>query len=423
MDNSFVLKGNFVYSKDKNNIVVKENSYCVCENGISKGVFEVLDEKYKSLPLIDCKDSVIFPGFTDLHLHAPQYGFRGIGGDRELLDWLETYTFKEEAKYNDIEYAKKGYKIFADDMKEGFVTRAVVFAQINVEATLLLMEYLEESGLITYVGKVNMDRNSPDYLIEENALSSAEDTLKWIEKSKKFERTKPIVTPRFVPSCTDELMERLGKIAEKYSLPVQSHLSENRSEIEWVKELNPKSKSYADAYDMFGLFGGDVKTVMAHCVSCTEEECDLIKNKGVFVAHCPQSNLNLTSGIAPIKKYLDNGVKIGLGSDIGAGYSISVPRAMADAVQCSKMYKRYVDENVDALTFEEALYMGTLGGGEFFGKVGSFEEGYEFDAVAVDDSNIKSPMELSVRNRAERIMYLSEKCTVNHKFVKGQKII
>ena len=257
---------------------------------------------------------------VDLHVHAPQYTFRGLGMDLELLEWLNINTFPEEAKYKNIEYAEKAYKLFVDDLKSGTTTRACIFATIHNEATLLLMELLEKSNLCTYVGRVNMDRNSSENLCESSAQTSLEETNTWILKSmEKFKKTKPILTPRFVPSCSDKLMDGLGIIQRKFHLPVQSHLSENISEVSWVKKLNPKSYCYGDAYDMFGLFGGNGKTVMAHCVHSTEEEIELMKKNKVFIAHCPESNINLSSGIAPIRKYLKLGMNVGLGSDVAGG--------------------------------------------------------------------------------------------------------
>ena len=168
----------------------------------------------------------------------------------------------------------------------------------------------------------------------------------------------------------------------------------------------------------------DVKTVMAHCVWSTEEEVDLMNKNGVFVAHCPASNMNLSSGIAPIRKYLDKGLRIGLGTDIAAGHSDSIFRAITDAIQVSKMYYRMVDENYKPLVFSEAFYLATKGGGEFFGKVGSFEEGYEFDAVVMDDSVLEHPQYLTLAERMERAVYLGlDEKKVIAKFVVGKKIL
>lgn len=423
MNNNFIIKGNLIYSGINKELNILQKGYAVCHEGICEGVFKHVPKDFKNYEIKDFKDALIIPGMTDLHVHAPQYSFRGLGMDLELLEWLDVNIFPEEAKYSNIPYAQKSYKIFVEDLKKGTTTRACIFATIHSETTLLLMKMLEKSNLHTYVGKVNMDRNSSENLCEENAESSLEETDKWIVKTMgKLKNTKPILTPRFVPSCSDELMRGLGIMQKKYKVPVQSHLSENISEISWVKELNPKSYCYGDAYDMFGLFGGSAKTVMAHCVYSTEEEIELMKRNKVFIAHCPESNLNLSSGIAPIRKYLESGINVGLGSDIAGGSKLSIMNAMVHAIQVSKMYWRLVDSRQKPLTFEEAFYMATLGGGSFFGKVGTFQKGYEFDAVVLDDSDLKHPQKLSVRQRIERGTYDSEKLKIIEKYVAGNKI-
>lgn len=235
----------------------------------------------------------------------------------ELLEWLETNTFPEESKYKDLEYAGKAYRIFVDNMRKGATTRACIFATVHRKATLLLMDLLENAGLCTMLGKVNMDRNCPEYL-KEGTQESADETVEWMKDvlHHKFKKTQGILTPRFIPSCTDELMEMLKMVQMRYQMPVQSHLSENFGEISWVHELCPESEFYGDAYDRFGLFGVDCKTIMAHCVHSDEREIARMKENGVFIAHCPESNMNLASGIAPIRTYLEEGLHVGLGSDV-----------------------------------------------------------------------------------------------------------
>lgn len=423
MNQDFILKGNICYSEDVRTLKTVEQGYLVCREGKSAGVFRKLPVKFQEYPLKDCGDQLIIPGLIDLHIHAPQYSFRGLGMDLELLDWLNTNTFPEEAKYADVKYAKKGYEIFSQAMKKSAATRACIFATIHKPATELLMDLMEETGLKTMVGKVNMDRNSPEYLCESSAEQSEKDTIAWIEDTiSKYKNVKPILTPRFIPTCTDDLMERLGRIQKKYGLPVQSHLSENQSEIAWVKELCPVSGFYGDAYDRFGLFGGDAKTIMAHCVSSTEEEIRRIKERGVYIAHCPQSNTNLASGIAPVRTYLDRGMNIGLGSDVAGGSVESIFRAMVDAIQVSKLRWRLQDDSLRPLSVEEAFYLGTMGGGSFFGKVGSFLEGYEFDALILNDSSLPHPQPLTLRERLERMIYLSDDRHIKGKYIEGTKI-
>ena len=427
----FVLKGHICYSESKNELITRENAYVVCVGGKSKGVFTELPQQYAVLPLKDYSDCLIVPGMIDLHIHAPQYAFRGMCMDLELMDWLNRYTFPEEAKYMELEYAERAYAIFVNALKASATTRAVVFATRHRPATELLMKLMEESGLASYVGKVNMDREAAEVLVEESAAVSASETVQWIEAVKeKYTNTKPILTPRFIPCCSDTLMEHLRQIQMAYGLPVQSHLSESPGEIDFVHFLRPDNAFYGEAYNDYDLFGKnkdnqtDVKTVMAHCVWSTDEEIDLMRKNGVFVAHCPASNMNLSSGIAPIRKYLDLGMNIGLGTDVAGGHSDSIFRAMTDAIQVSKMYWRYVDQTMKPITFPEAFYMATLGGGAFFGAVGSFAEGYAFDAVVLDDTALVHPQELSVSERLERAVYLGlDTHGIRAKYVNGEKII
>ena len=431
MNNSFVIKGNFCQTKNPQELDLFEGAFAVCVDGLSKGIFNTLPEEYAQLPLYDCGDSLIFPGMVDLHVHAPQYAFRGMCMDLELMDWLNRYTFPEEEKYEDLEYAEKAYGMFVDALKNSATTRSCIFATRHRYATELLMKLMEQSGLVSYVGKVNMDREASKALTEDSAEISAYTTFGWINAVKnKFKNTKPILTPRFIPCCTDKLMEELREIQMAYGIPVQSHLSESKGEIDFVKFLRPENPFYGDSYNEYDLFGKnddintDVKTVMAHCVWSTDEEVELMHKNGVFVAHCPASNMNLTSGIAPIRKYLDRGLNIGLGSDVAGGHSESIFRAITDAIQVSKMYFRMVNESYKPLVFSEAFYLATKGGGAFFGKVGSFEEGYEFDAVVMDDHILSHPQSLNLAERMERAVYLGlDEKKITAKFVAGRKIL
>ena len=422
---SFIIKGDICFCRDKDELLTFEDSYVVCEDGICRGVFGTIPDRYAGLRVLDHSGMLVMPGMTDLHIHAPQYAYRGLGMDHELLDWLELYAFPEESKYADLEYADKAYGIFADAMLRSATTRAVVFGTLHREATELLMEKLEKTGICSYVGKVNMDRNSPDSLREVSARASIEDTERFIaETSDRYSNTKPVITPRFVPSCTDELMEGLGELAKRFHLPVQSHLSENPSEVDWVRELCPWADSYGAAYDRFGLFGAFGSTVMAHCVYSTDEELALMKERGVFVAHCPASNMNVASGIAPIRRYLDEGLRVGIGSDVAGGQTESLFTAVVEALQVSSLYWRIVDDTKKPLTVSEAFYMATKGGGEFFGKVGSFEDGYEFDALIIDDRLLPHPQPLTLRERLERSIYLGgDVKALKAKFCKGNKIL
>ena len=419
-----IIKGHFICTEKPSEFSVYPNHYLIAEDGIIEGLYDVLPEKYAGVPVHDYGDRMIMPGCVDLHVHAPQYTYRGLGMDMELLEWLETNTFPEESKMKDINYAKKSYSIFVENLRKSATTRACIFATVHREATLLLMEMLENAGLCTMTGKVNMDRNCPDYIREASADVSAKETIQWVEDvlNRHYKNTYPILTPRFTPSCTDELMTKLKEIQTKYDLPLQSHLSENPGEIEWVRELCPTSEYYGDAYAMFGLFGNDCKTVMAHCVYSDEREIRRMKDNGVFIAHCPESNMNISSGIAPVRTYLEEGMHVGLGSDVAGGATENMFTAMAHAIQASKLRWRLADQSLKPLTAPEAFYMATKGGGAFFGKVGSFEPGYELDAVVLDDSRLKHPQELTLDKRFERLIYMADDREIHAKYVRGSQL-
>ena len=421
----FIIKGDFAYCKNQTELIAEKDAFLICINGRSEGIFREIPEKYKDLELYDYSGKLIIPGMTDLHIHAPQYAFRGMHMDEELLEWLNRYTFVEEGKYADEEYARLAYGIFAEEMRKSATTRASVFATVHRRATVILMDEMERSGLVSYIGKINMDRNAPETILDESADMSAYNTFGWInETAGKYGRTMPILTPRFIPSCSNELLGELKEIVHTYDIPIQSHLSENPGEVSWVKELMPDSEFYGDGYARFDLFGKHTRTIMAHCIYSPEKEIELMKENGVYVAHCPSSNMNLCSGIAPIRKYLDRGIRVGLGSDVAAGESESIFTEIKKAIEVSKLYQRYIDASAKPLTFPEAFWLATLSGASFFGKAGSFAKDYEFDAVVLDDEKEAHPQPLEIPERLERSIYLgTDRDRILAKFVRGTKIL
>ena len=420
MDRTFALKGNIIFTPACGRLEVRPGQYLVCEDGLVAGIFETLPGRFGGIPVHDHGDRLILPGLVDLHVHASQYAYRGLGMDMELLDWLEENAFPEEARFAEQEYAAAAYRVFTDELTRSATTRACVFATVHRPATLLLMELMEKAGLRGFVGKLNMDSNCPDYLRETTDGSLAE-TRRWLEESAGFSAVRPVITPRFIPSCSEKLMTGLGELQRQFGAAMQSHLSENLSEIEWVKQLRPWSRFYGEAYSRPGLFGGECPTVMAHCIWSGEEERALMKEQGVFLAHCPQSTMNVSSGIAPGRTWLNEGQKAGLGSDVAGGAHLSIFRAMTDAIQCSKLRWRLVDDSLAALTLPETLYLATKGGGEFFGKVGSFEPGYEFDAIVMDDSALPTTRKCTLTERLERVVWLSDGLPLA-KYVAGRRL-
>ena len=421
-----IYRAHILYTKEKNRFEVLENGYVAVDaDGHVTGVAtDLASLDSKDAEVVDFGDRLLIPAMIDLHVHAPQYRNQGIAMDLELLPWLQNYTFPEEMKYADLAYAERMYRRFVRDLWRFGTMRASVFATIHTDSTRLLMQLFQEAGMGALVGKVAMNRNCPEGLSE-----SVEEMVRGFEmivkeqgargKEQEEALVRPVVTPRFVPSCTPEMLRACGELAAKYQLPVQSHLSENKDEIAMVQELEKESTCYGDAYDRYGLFG-QTPTVMAHCVWTAGEELELIKRRGVMVAHCPTSNLNIASGLAPIRTFLDEGISVGLGSDISGGHDLSIFRMMVYAIQVSKMYYQQNHDH-KFLSLSEAFWIATKSAGRFFGRVGSFEPGYEFDALVIDDSDLNHD-NYSLLHRLERYIYLGDDRQIEHRFCCGKEI-
>ena len=415
-----VYKAHILFTKEKDQFEVFENGYIAVENGKVTGVSTNLSElDCQNAEIIDFGDKLLIPAMNDMHVHAPQVHNQGVAMDLELLPWLQNYTFPEESKYADVEYAERMYRRFLHTQWLFGTMRSVVFGTVHTESTRVLMKLYQEAGMGALVGKVAMNRNCPDALCEDVEAAVEGNERLIAEFSDVDGLVRPIITPRFVPSCTPELLKACGELAKKYRLPVQSHLSENTSEIAWVAELEPESKSYGDAYNRYGLFG-QTPTIMAHCVWTSGSELDMMKRNGVMVAHCPTSNFNIASGMAPIRTFLEEGLPIGLGSDISGGHDLNMFRMLVYAIQVSKMHYQ---QNHDKafLTLPEIFWIATKSAGSFFGKVGSFEPGYDFDALVIDDA-VLYPSEYSLLHRLERFIYVGDDRQIVHRFCRGKEV-
>ena len=415
-----VYKAHILFTKEKDRFEVFENGYIAVENGIVLGVANNLkDLGCEGAEVIDFGDKLLIPAMNDMHVHAPQVHNQGVAMDLELLPWLQNYTFPEESKYADVQYAARMYRRFLHTQWLFGTMRSVVFGTVHTESTRVLMKLYQEAGMGAMVGKVAMNRNCPDTLSEDvDAYIAGQEQL-IAEFSDNNALVRPIITPRFVPSCTPQLLKACGELANKYQLPVQSHLSENTSEIAWVAELEKESTSYGDAYNRYGLFG-QTPTIMAHCVWTDGSELELMKKNKVMVAHCPTSNFNLSSGLAPIRTFLDEGLPIGLGSDISGGHDLNMFRMLVYAIQVSKMHYQ-LDKSKAFLTLPEIFWIATKSAGSFFGKVGSFEPGYEFDALVIDDA-VLYPAEYSLVHRLERFIYVGDDRQILHRFCRGKEV-
>ena len=416
-----ILKGNLVSVPALGKLEIVEHGCLVLHDDGSIQSVEKAVPQNADAEVIDYGDSLIMPSFVDMHLHAPQYPMLGMGMDLPLIDWLNTYTFKTEARFEDSDYARRIYKKLASDLITSGTTRVCMFSSLHTDATLILMEELEKAGVTGYVGKVNMDRNgSPE--LQETTEESKRETLRWLDECARFTAVKPILTPRFTPSCSDELMRWLGSLARKRGLYVQSHLSESMDEIAWVRELSPGCARYWETYDKFGLWKDH--TLMAHCVHSDDEELRAMREHGVVAVHCADSNINIISGVCPVRHLLDAGVRVTLGSDIAGGAQLAMNKVVTMSIRASKMRRILDGWQGDFLSVEERYYLGTTAGHRYFGAGGGFAVGDKRHAIVVDDGDLPEPTRpLSVQERFERALYMMHRHNITAVYSDGRLVV
>lgn len=345
-----------------------------------------------------------FPGFVDTHIHASQYPNAGVFGKSTLLDWLNTYTFPLEASLgHDLARARRVYGRCVRKTLSHGTTAAAYFATVDVAATNLLVDLCHGLGQRALVGRVCMDAPPglcPAWYRDESAAQSVARTEQVMAHIRRVDPAgalvRPVVTPRFAPSCTAAAMRGLAALAGGKDggdrVHVQTHISENPGECALVAELFPAEsaggRGYAGVYDAFGLLTD--KTILAHGVHLSAAEADLIKERGSKVSHCPCSNSALTSGAARVRWLLDRGVDVGLGTDVSGGWSPSVLAAARQASLVSRHVAMGIEEEEARerakLGVEEVLYLATRGGAKVVGlagTVGGFEVGMDFDAQLV----------------------------------------
>ena len=415
-----VLRGNIIQAPRLGELDIREHGYLVLEDGVVQGVYDALPQALASAPITDYGDRLIMQSFVDMHLHAPQYPMLGMGMDLPLLDWLNTYTFHTEARFADPDFARRTYRRLASDLITNGTTRVCMFSSLHTEATWILMEELERAGVTGYVGKVNMDRNGAPGVLEETTEESMRETLRWLDACQDLRHIKPILTPRFTPSCTNELVAFLGKLAAERDLPVQSHLSENRAEMDWVHQLHPDCKQYWETYAKYGLWNG--RTVMAHCVWSDERERQAMKDAGVTVVHCADSNQNICSGVAPVRAMLNEGVKVALGSDIAGGDHLHMFDVVAASIRASKARRVLDNWETDFLTVPEGWYLATSAGAAYFAEQPGFAPGNHLHALVLADDDLPQPHPMTPQERLERAVYLRQGGAIRAVWSEGRKV-
>lgn len=413
---SFCIKGDFIHARTKHELEEHPDAYLLVRNGIIEGFVPTPES---GMEVLDYSGRLIIPAFTDLHVHASQYPNMGLGMDLPLLPWLEKYTFALEMKYAEPNYARVVYPRFVHALWKNGSLRSCIYATIHREATEILMDHLEQAGLSAYVGKVNMNRNAPEGLTETMAGAAA-DTRQWLQRySEGSRRVRPIITPRFVPSVSSELMLELGQLAREFDVPIQSHLNENKDEVAWVRALHPEAANYLDVYDQHDLIR-DRTTIMAHSIYNEDQEIEIFQSKGVFLAHCPTANMNMASGIMPAARFLrTDTINMALGSDVAGGHSLFIPRTMVDAMQSSNLLAS-LDKNESALTLAEAFWMGTRGGGVFFGSGGDFNPGASCDLLVIDDSQARILREMNLSDRLSKFIFAGDPADIQLRMLEGE---
>lgn len=367
-------------------VVGIEQSYEYFEDGIlliendkvaQVGAAAELLPKLSGVDVQHYPDALITPGFIDTHIHYPQTGMIASYGE-QLLDWLNTYTFPTERQFEDKAHASDVAAIFLKELLRNGTTTALVFGSVHPQSVDAFFEQAELLNLRMIAGKVLMDRNAPDYLTDTAETGYAESKA-LIERWHGKGRLHYAVTPRFAPTSTPQQLELAGKLLGEYpDLYMHTHLSENRKEIEWVKELFPERKGYLDVYDHHKLIGP--RAVFAHGVHLCDEECARLAETGSAVAFCPTSNLFLGSGLFDLNKLQAHGVRVGLGTDVGAGTSFSQLQSLNEAYKVMQLQGNKLDPF-------KSLYLATLGGANALyldDKLGNFLPGKDADFLVLD---------------------------------------
>ena len=367
-------------------VVGVEQSYEYFEDGIlliengkvaQVGAAAELLPKLAGVEVQHYRDALITPGFIDTHIHYPQTGMIASYGE-QLLDWLNTYTFPTEKQFEDKAHASDVAAIFLKELLRNGTTTALVFGSVHPQSVQAFFEVAEKLDLRMIAGKVMMDRNAPDYLTD-TAESGYQESKALIERWHGKGRLHYAVTPRFAPTSTPEQLEQAGKLLGEYpDLYMHTHLSENRKEIEWVKELFPERKGYLDVYDHHKLIGP--RAVFAHGVHLCDDECKRLAETGSAVAFCPTSNLFLGSGLFDLNKLEAHGVRVGLGTDVGAGTSFSQLQSLNEAYKVMQLQGKKLDPF-------KSLYLATLGGANALyldDKLGNFLPGKDADFLVLD---------------------------------------
>lgn len=362
----------------------ESDAIVVMESGKIKAIGRA-DEILLTLGDIEVKryfDSLILPGFIDSHVHYPQTQIIAAYGE-QLIDWLNNYTFIAEQNFKDRAHADEVAEVFLREQRRNGVTASTIFCTVFPESVEAIFTEAEKYNMRIMAGKVCMDRNAPEALLD-TPEKAYDESKALIEKWHRRGRAEYVITPRFAPTSTHEQLEMIGALAAEFpDTLIQSHVSENVQEIAWVKTLFPEAKDYTDVYDQYGLLRD--RAIYGHGVHLTEREFHLLNERGAAVAHCPTSNFFLGSGAFNVHQAKQSGrpIKVGLATDLGAGTSFSILQTMNEAYKAAQL-------NGAPYSSLHTFYLATRGTAEALSlqdKIGSLAVGMEADIVVL---NLKS---------------------------------
>lgn len=396
-----------------------DDGLLVVEDGIVRelGPAAILLKKFRDADVTEFRDSLVTSGFIDTHIHFPQVDIIGAYGER-LLQWLENYVFPAEREYADPEYARSRAQFFLAELLRNGTTTALVFGTVHRQSIDAFFSEAEKLDLRMLAGKVMMDRNAPGYLCD-TPESSYADSRDLIERWHGKGRLHYAITPRFAPTSSAEQLAMAGRLRREYpGVYFHTHISESKQEVEWVHSLFPERKGYLDVYDHYGLVGS--RCVFAHGIYLRDDECRRLGEVGSAVAFCPTSNLFLGSGLLDLYRLEQYGIRVGLGSDVGAGTSFSQLQSLNEAYKVLQLQ----GSKLDPLN---ALYLATLGGARALyldGHIGNLQPGKEADFVVLDYRATpliwhRIQQESNLRDRLFLLMMLGDDRVVKATYVAG----
>jgi len=354
-------------------LLIVENGY-VRETGEAEALLPGLPG---DVELVEHRDKLIIPGMIDCHVHFPQIDIIASYGE-QLLDWLNRYAYPVEQKFADAAHAAEVADFFVDELLRNGTTTALVFATVHPQSVDAIFDKALKQNMRLLAGKVLMDKNCPEAL-RDDPQSGYTDSLALINKWHGKGRLSYAITPRFAVTSSEDQLAEAGRLAsERPDVYVHTHLAEDNDEVELIAKQFPWSASYLDVYEHFGLVRE--RSVFAHCLHLDDGDRKTLSEHGGAIAFCPTSNLFLGSGLFDLRSANDKGIRVGLGTDVGGGTSLSVLRTASEAYKVLHLQGQ-------ALPPFDALYLATLGAARALyleDKIGNFEPGKEADFVVLD---------------------------------------